>query len=76
MLTDNTVNDTYLLPRMKNCIDFLGEATVFSMLDADAGYWQIPVAAEDQGKTTVTCREGTFKYIRLPSGLNYAPDTS
>lgn len=58
-LNNLTVRDTFPLPRMDDCIDFLGEAAVFSLLDANAGYWQIPAAVEDQGKTTFTCHEGT-----------------
>jgi len=72
-LNDVTVKDTYPLPRMDDCIDFLGEASVFSMLDCNSGYWKIPVAVEDQDKTTFTCHEGTYKYIRLPFGLTSAP---
>lgn len=34
-----TVKDTYAFPRMDDCVDFLGEATVFSMLDCNMGYW-------------------------------------
>jgi len=74
-LRDVTVEDTYPLPRMDDCIDFLGEASVFSMLDCYSGYWQIPVAVEDQDKTAFKCHEGTFKYIRLPFGLINAPAT-
>jgi len=74
-LNDVTVKDTYPLPRMDDCIDFLGEASVFSMPDCNSGYWQIPVAVEDQDKTTFTCHEGTNKYIRLPFGLTNAPAT-
>jgi len=33
------------------------------------------VAVEDQDKTTFTCHEGTFKYIRLAIGLTNAPAT-
>lgn len=71
-LTDITVKDTCPLPIMDDCIDFLGEATVFSILDANADYWQIPVAVQDQDKTTFTRHEGTFKYVRLPFGLTNA----
>lgn len=74
-LNDMTVKDTYPLPRMDDCIDFLGEATVFSVLDCNMGYWQIPVAVEDQDKTTFTCHEGTYRYVRLPFGLTNAPAT-
>jgi len=74
-LNDVTVKDTYPLPRMDDCIDFLGEASVSSLLDCNSGYWQIPVAVEDQDKTTFTCHDGTYKYIRLPFGLTNAPAT-
>ena len=74
-LNDMTVKDTYPLPRVDDCIDFLGEASVFSMLECDSGYWQISVAVEDQDKTTFTRHEGTYKYIRLPFCLTNAPAT-
>ena len=70
-----TVRDTYPLPRMDECIDSLGEANVFTTLDCNSGYWQIPVAAKDQDKTTITCQEGTYRYKRMPFGLTNAPAT-
>jgi len=42
-----TVKDAYPFPRMDECIDSLGDARVFSTLDFNAGYWQIPVAEEE-----------------------------
>ena len=53
------VRDTYPLPRMDECIDSLCEANVFTTLDCNSSYWQIPVAAKDKDKTTLTCHEGT-----------------
>jgi hypothetical protein len=38
-----TVPDTYPLPRTDEYIDSLGDATVFTTLDSNSGYWQIPV---------------------------------
>ena len=64
-----TVRDVYLLPRIDDCIDFLGDAKVVSTLDCNSGYWQIPVADEDRNKTTFVCREGAYRYICLPFGL-------
>jgi len=58
-LNDITVSDTYPLPRMDDCIDSLGDANVFSTLDCNSGYWQIPVAEQDRDKTTFTSHMGT-----------------
>jgi len=74
-LNEVTVRDVYPLPRMDDCIDFLGDAKVFSTLDCNSGYWQIPVANEDRDKTTFVCHEGAYRYICLPFGLSNAPAT-
>lgn len=74
-LNESTVKDSYPLPRMDDCLDSLGEANVFSTLDCNAGYWQIPIAPEDRHKTTFTCHCGTYQCKRLPFGLCNAPAT-
>jgi len=66
---DRTVRDTYLLPRMDDCLDSLGDAKFFSTLDCNAGYWQIPVAGEDKHLTSFTTHVGTYQCTRLPFGL-------
>jgi transposase InsO family protein len=70
-----TIRDTYPLPRMDECIDSLGDANVFTTLDCNSGYWQIPVAPEDMDKTTFTSHEGTYRFRRMPFGLRNAPAT-
>ncbi|CAN8076123.1 unnamed protein product [Agarophyton chilense] len=67
-----TVRDTYPLPRMDECIDSLGEANVFTTLDANSGYWQVPVAEDDQDKTAFACRAGLYRFKRMPFGLTNA----
>ena len=74
-LNNITVRDSYPMPRMDECIDSLGSATVFSTLDCNSGYWQLPVANKDQDKTTFTCHAGSYKFLRLPFGLRNAPAT-
>ncbi|GJT14295.1 reverse transcriptase domain-containing protein [Tanacetum coccineum] len=44
-------------------------------LDGFSGYFQIPLAPEDQEKTTFTCPYGMFAYRRMPFGLCNAPAT-
>ena len=70
-----TVRDSYPLPRMDDCIDSLGNAVVFTTLDANCGYWQLPIRKEDQELTTFVCHKGTYKYVRMPFGLSNAPAT-
>jgi Reverse transcriptase (RNA-dependent DNA polymerase) len=70
-----TVKDSYPLPRMDECIDSLGDATIFSTLDCNSGYWQISVHPDDQDKTTFTSHEGLYKVLRMPFGLTNAPAT-
>ncbi|GKD85491.1 reverse transcriptase domain-containing protein, partial [Tanacetum coccineum] len=47
----------------------------YCFLDGFSGFFRIPVAHEDQEKTTFTCPYGTFAYQRMPFGLCNAPAT-
>ena len=60
---------------MDDCIDSLGDAVVFTTLHCNSGYWKVPVAPEDQDKTTFTTHRGTFRYTRMPFGLKNAHAT-
>ena len=67
-----TVRDSYPLPRIDECIDSLGDANIFTTLDCNSGYWQIPVRPEDREKTTFTSHEGLYRFLRMPFGLRNA----
>jgi len=68
-----TKKDSNPLPRMDECIDSLGEATIFSTLYCNSGYWQVAIAPGDREKTAFVCHEGTYQYKRMPFGLTNAP---
>ena len=74
-LNAKTVPDAYSLPRIEYCLDSLGDAEIFTTLDCNEGYWQVPVEPEDRDKTTFTSYLGTFRYTRMPFGLRNAPAT-
>jgi Reverse transcriptase (RNA-dependent DNA polymerase) len=69
MINAVTVHDYYPLPRIEECFDYLGNASVFSTLDCKSGYWQIPVDPLDKEKTSFTSHEGLYWFRRIPFGL-------
>ena len=65
--------DAYPMPRIDDLIDKLGPAKFISTIDLTKGYWQVPVAAEDQHKTAFTTPMGLFQFRVMPFGLSGAP---
>ena len=70
-----TKKDAYPLPRIDDSLDALGGARLFSSLDAQSGYYQIPLDEDDREKTAFTTPFGLFEYLRMPMGLTNAPAT-
>lgn len=70
-----TIRDLYPMPCMDECIDLLGDATIYSTLDANSGYWQVEFAEEDHEKTAFMSDHGLFRFISMPFGLKNAPRT-
>lgn len=50
------------------------DSKFFTTMDAKAGYWQIPIADEDQELTTFITPWGRFKFLRAPMGLSISGD--
>jgi RNase H-like domain found in reverse transcriptase/Reverse transcriptase (RNA-dependent DNA polymerase) len=69
------VRNSYPLTRIDECIDSLGDEKIFTTLDFNSGYWQIPVSPEDREKITFTSHEGLYWFLRMPFGLRNAPAT-
>ncbi|KAK8612674.1 hypothetical protein V6N13_092785 [Hibiscus sabdariffa] len=74
-LNSLTRKDHFPLPFIDQLIERLAGKTHYCCLDGFSGFFQIPVALEDQEKTTFTCPFGTFAYRRIPFGLCNAPAT-
>ena len=70
-----TRKDHFPLPFMDQVLERLAGHAFYCFLDGYSGYNQIPIAPEDQDKTTFTCPFGTFAYRRMPFGLCNAPAT-
>ncbi|CAM8982156.1 unnamed protein product [Rhodiola kirilowii] len=70
-----TRKDHFPLPFIDQMLDRLAGKPYFCLLDGFSGYNQIPIAPEDQEKTTFTCPFGTFAFRRMSFGLCNAPGT-
>ncbi|XP_061193379.1 uncharacterized protein K02A2.6-like [Saccostrea echinata] len=49
-------------------------ASVFSTLDASSGFWHIQLDEESSKLTTFNTPFGRYKYLRMPMGINSAPE--
>ncbi|XP_058216628.1 uncharacterized protein LOC131327478 [Rhododendron vialii] len=74
-LNSMTRKDHFPLPFIDQMLERLAGHEYYCFLDGYSGYNQIPIAPEDQEKTTFTCPYGTFAYRRMPFGLCNAPAT-
>ena len=74
-LNKKTAKDAYPLPRPDEVQDRLAGSTVFSTLDLQSGYWQLPVHPNDRPKTAFSPGPGMglFQFCRMPFGLLGAP---
>ncbi|GJT99018.1 reverse transcriptase domain-containing protein [Tanacetum coccineum] len=70
-----TWKDYFPLPFIDQMLERLVRHEYYCFLDGFSGYFQIPIALEDQEKTTFTCPYGAFAYKRMPFGLCNAPAT-
>ncbi|XP_044146846.1 uncharacterized protein LOC122935145 [Bufo gargarizans] len=70
-----THKDAYPLPRIEESLAALGSSAYFSTLDLTSGFWQVPMAPEDEEKTAFTTPMGLFKFNYMPFGLCNAPGT-
>jgi hypothetical protein len=67
-----TVTDKYPLPNMADFSARLDGCTVFSKLDLNKGYLQVPVTTADVPKTALITPFGLFEFIHMPLGLKNA----
>ncbi|GJY82162.1 reverse transcriptase domain-containing protein [Tanacetum coccineum] len=74
-LNDATRKDHFPLPFIDQMLENLCVNEYYCFLDGFSGFFQIPIALEDQEKTTFTCPYRTFAYRRMPFGLCNAPAT-
>ncbi|GKD45511.1 reverse transcriptase domain-containing protein [Tanacetum coccineum] len=68
-LNNATQKDHFPLPFINQMLERLAGHEYYYFLDGCSGYFQIPIAPEDQEKTMFTYPYGNFAYKRMPFGL-------
>jgi hypothetical protein len=68
------VKDAYPLPRIDDALASMQGHAFFTALDCAQGFYQIPMATEeDRQKTAFRCHRGSFQFRRMPFGIINGP---
>ena len=73
-LIDGVLRETYPIPSVDDSLAQLAGATVFSKVDANSGFWQIPFSEDSRLLTTFITPFGRFCFNKLPFGISSAPE--
>jgi transposase InsO family protein len=73
-LNTAVLREVHPLPRVDDTLAQLTGAKVFSKLDANSGFWQIPVAEDSRLLTTFITPFGRFCFNKMPFGISSAPE--
>lgn len=73
-LNEAVCREKYILPSVEQTLGSLAGAQLFSKLDANRGFWQIPLSPESALYTTFITPFGRFYFNRLPFGIASAPE--
>eukprot|EP00117_Sycon_ciliatum_P008805 scpid39753/ scgid0465/ Retrovirus-related Pol polyprotein from transposon 17.6; Protease; Reverse transcriptase; Endonuclease len=73
-LNDAVRRSHHQLPTVDETLGQIGDSTVFTKLDANSGFWQIPLDEVCQLLTTFITPQGRFCYTKLPFGISSAPE--
>ena len=73
-LNENVKRERHLLPSVEQTLGQLGGVQVFTKLDENSGFWQIPLDTKSSLLTTFTTPFGRFRFNHLSFGITSAPE--
>ena len=73
-LNESVCREKFILPSVEEILGMLAGAKIFSKLDANMGFWQIPLTEDSAKLTTFITPFGRFFFKRLPFGIASAPE--
>ena len=76
-LNENVLREVHpSLPRVDETLAQLAGAKIFSKLDANSGFWQIPLAKRSRLVTTFITPFGRDCFNKMPFSISSAPETN
>ena len=73
-LNENVMREVHPLPKVDDILAQMSGARIFSKLNANSGFWQIPLAKESRLLTTFLTPYGRYCFNKLPFGICSAPE--
>ena len=73
-LNESVLREVYPIPTVEETLAQLSGASVFSKVDANSGFWQIPLAKRSRSLTTFITPQGRYRFCKLPFGISSAPE--
>ena len=68
------LQEVHPLPKVDETLAQLTRAKIFTKLDANSGFWQIPLAQQSRLLTTFITPYGWYCFNKLPFGISSAPE--
>ena len=73
-LNKHVLREVHPLPKVDETLAQLSGAKFFSKLDANSGFWQIPLSERSKLLTTFITPQGRYCFNKLPFGICSAPE--
>ena len=73
-LNQSVMREVHPLPKVDETLAQLAGAKIFSKLDANSGFWQIPLSQSSRLLTTFITPMGRYCFNKLPFGISSAPE--
>ena len=74
-INDKTKSDSFLIPRIADCIDEIGNAKFVSTFDMVKSYWQVPLTQRAHEISAFVTPSGLYQYKVMPFGMKNTPAT-
>ena len=73
-LNESVLREVHPIPKVDETLAQLTGASLFTKLDANSGFWQIPLAKESRLLTTFITPSGRYCFNKLLFGISSAPE--